>query len=232
MKGILTTVALMCCIASTHATAAPVTVEYKAVVGPMVETIYDPSGSTQHTVLSSRVTGFEISRGETVTGYFTYDTATPLKYSEDMTGLMFSLDGQFQQSLRFQNSPEPISYSQHYLTTTATQTPYRISTQSSNGDYRSETWVAFERPNADDIPFGYLPPADQWGAFGTGSRLEFKQEAADQSAVVWLRADITSFRVVSAVPEPATGMMLAAGLGLLCIGRRYRDLLGARKLQG
>jgi hypothetical protein len=191
-------------------------------VNQLFDTAYEVPGGSSTAVQNSSIAGFNISLGETVTGYFSYDTSTAIPFigGDPWLGYYFQLDGDFKQSLKFENSSSPISYGFNRLTTKLGADPYELYLLGDSGDYRSQWNIVFQHPGPHNIAEGYLPSSDQWSGFGGNSYFDFQQEGADQNSVVSLRANITSFRVLSAVPEPSIYLMIGTGLCILAFARR------------
>ncbi|WP_229487780.1 PEP-CTERM sorting domain-containing protein [Pseudoduganella lutea] len=217
--------ALILASSAFQAHAALITMEYTAVITQMFETesIWP---YTDVPVQSNDFTGFSISVGQTVTGTFSYDTETGLGRDGNWEmGYNYYLSGaKFQQTLKFENSSKVFSFeTSDNLITTAYDDPYMIRTEGwSDETYMASLRGRFNHPAADSIAEGYLPAANQWNGFADDSFVEFRQSSYLDFTTMMLRADITDIRVISAVPEPSTYLMLGAGLCMVALARRSR----------
>ena len=219
VKKILVAMTFALCTAMNQAAAVPVTVEYKAVA----IWIYERHNTISVPVQNTTVPGFAISTGETITGYLTYDTETPMEMlGEPDFGFYYLLRGEFQQSLKFHNRASPITFNfDTDMYADAYTTPFVLGADGqsdSTSKYRLRS--SFEHGGHYPAWAGGLPTASDWDGFGGDSYVVF--EALGRTTSAYLKAQITSFRVVSAVPEPSTYLMLGAGLGMIALARRSR----------
>ncbi|GGY31565.1 PEP-CTERM sorting domain-containing protein [Pseudoduganella albidiflava] len=208
MRSLPAVCSLLIAIAATPASAYEVTVEYKVKVNKLL--VYG-TGYVQH----SDLLGFDLSVGDVVTGYFIYDTTTPLiRDGHDM----WMLYENFQQSVVFENAPGPIDLSYHAGLRAWELDVLDINTHGSSGpDGQATLATSF----VDEGPYRplnfYLPAENQWSNFSP-SLSSFNYYHQGELEVV---GNMTSFRVVP-VPEPGTYMMLAVGGMVLLAARRKR----------
>jgi len=197
--------------------AAPVLVEFTAEISSMTEMT-----RPNHWIplQSSNALGYDISVGETVKLYFSYDTETvlPIIDSPYYPTEHFSY-GNFQQSVKFANGTSALSYSnRNWVHTFEYSDSLLIETSGGfdgNTNYSSRYRFEWESPYA---PVNQaLPRPDQWSSVNGSFAL-----ALPSGSWITVGGAITSAQVVSSVPEPSTYLMLGAGLGLMAISRRKR----------
>ncbi|GGY77219.1 PEP-CTERM sorting domain-containing protein [Pseudoduganella plicata] len=216
MKSLARAALMLAFSSAMPAYAAPVLVEFTAEISSMTDMTVQ---SHWIPLQSSNALGYDISVGETVKLYFSYDTETvlPIIDSPYYPTEHFSY-GNFQQSVKFANGTSALSYSNRnwvhtyeYSDSLLIQTGGLFAGNSSSFSYRFE----WESPYA---PVNQaLPGADQWssvkGLFGL---------VLPSAGWITVGGEITSVQVVSSVPEPSTYLMLGAGLGLIALSRRKR----------
>ncbi|MBB3222476.1 PEP-CTERM sorting domain-containing protein [Pseudoduganella umbonata] len=208
MRSLPVICSLLFAIAATPASAYEVTVEYKVQVKTLNE--FGDVGYVQH----SDWLGFDLSVGDVVTGYFTYDTTTPLiRETHDM----WALDENFQQSVVFENASGPIDLNYLAGLRAWELDVLDINTHSSSGPDGTATMAASFVDESPYRPLNFhLPAANQWSNFSPSlSSFNYYQGG------LHVAGNMTSFRVVP-VPEPGTHMMLAAGGMVLLAARRKR----------
>jgi len=233
MNKILCAVSLLSCLATTQALAAPITVEYQAKVDWLIVSRYDLGLSEPVTYPDSDSTaGFSISKGESITGYFSYDPEMPLErggYSP--VDFYDYLRGNFSQSLKFASHQSLITVdTDNYLLTGYYKEPYTITAYNGQSPDGWEIRGYFNQTGPDVITRGFLLAADQWDSFAHNSKVHALWMSPDTNRNVWISASIGSFRVVTAVPEPSTYLMLGAGLGLIALA--YRNRRAVSKARG
>lgn len=182
---------------------------------------------------SATANGNLISTGETVTGWFTFDTASQIVQQGDWSSGAFAQYGydaatasavQFGQSGYRQISTPNLSS----IWVDDRRNPvYGLDGVSLMGPtiledsgLTSNVYLYFQAPSVDAwtdtaIPVAALPALDGWFQYSYGY---FNDNGEYQSLL--FRGAMTSASVVSGVPEPGTYAMLLAGLGLLAWRRR------------
>ncbi len=198
-----------------NAGAAPVVVEYTASIG----NICAWQGDTCVGLASSAAPGFTIAVGEQVTGRFSYDDAT--RMTEDAWGYPYRglLVGQFTQSLTFSSGATVSASYGHAIHMSDSDDYDHILTEGYDQPDLSGTYAIlrnrFENVTQSGVARPYfLPTAGEWQNYSTSaSTFEF-------ISGVNVTGNITSFRVLSAVPEPATHAMLLAGLVPVLLRKR------------
>lgn len=201
--------------------AKPVTVEYTA----QVKWMSDAWGF----ISSSNAPGYNVSVGETVTGTFSYDTDTQM---ENWGSSFYYLYDNFSQSFKFANG-DRISLNGTYVQMYEVPETQRIHAEAvDSAAVNYHLRVDVERFGEDINSHGYLPEPELWSQFNGNNYIEMWYHLPGTTIHMDVGADITSFRVLTAVPEPSTYLMLGAGLGLLGLARRNRSNFPARDLHG
>lgn len=212
MKKIFALVALAFGCLGGQAIAAPVTIEYKMQVSNIKENSFQVESSDDH--------GFDISVGETVTGYFTYDT-TQLMYTDGPNG--FLLWENFSLAFQFENNPELVTLDQDLRLETWEGSELRIGGYAYGAPDSSSAGSRAYFIFVDD-PYrplnGYLPAPDQWTGFLPDSNITYVYNSTQGYLIA--SGNVTSFRVVSSVPEPEAYLMWMTGASLLLFAGRSR----------
>jgi hypothetical protein len=188
-------------------------------------------------VNSSIITGFPITVGDTLHGSFTWDTSTPVLYT-DSSGTFNTYDtaaGQNAFTVIFNSNSYTVSSANNGSSFLGTQDKLPGQGQDSlhigtgrdtnSGGYESFGLV-FSDPSATALTYNHIPSsltAFPLGTFG----YSYTTGQAPHALGLTGTGTITSLTLVSAVPEPATYMLMVSGLGLLA-WRRQRNGKSAR----
>jgi PEP-CTERM motif len=203
-------------LVTSQAQAKPVTVEYTAIVKRMT------GGNA--VISASDLPGYKISVGETVTGYFSYDSDIQMTSDGPNLDGQYLLVGGFSQALKFTNGNKVSFNYDNYLRTYEDVTPHRIFAEGYDSATRNyKIFSNFERFGEYINSHGFLPEPELWSQFNGNNYFDMWYTAPDLQSSINVGADITSFRVINAVPEPTTYAMLGIGLGLMGVVRRNRQ---------
>jgi hypothetical protein len=200
-------------------------VTYKFTASFMALTESNPAlGDTN--VSSSILPGFPITVGDTLHGSFTLDTMTPLLNSSPSGSGTFNNYA----AAAGQNAFAAIFSSNSYTLNSA-NTSYGIATLDQlPGQGRDAVYLGLSRlldtggseslqlelsdASATALAYNHIP--DSLTAFTQGTfRYLYTSGMAPHALGLTATGAITSLTLVSSVPEPATYMLLVAGLGLL-----------------
>lgn len=203
-------------LAASGAQAALVTVEYSVPVASIAEEYLDPY--SYDTVDSTQAPGFHTYVGDPVTGRFTYDDAAPL---------LPNAEGFFTQAvthtLSFGQGDTVITFDNAMLATTHSGTADSLAL-GGNGHIQNTTDplivvnLAFLAPSGTHAP-GTLPTAADWQHYAANASNPFQLTIHGSGYNVYLAGGDMSLQV-SAVPEPATGAMVLAGLAIVAAAAR------------
>lgn len=199
------------------------TLKYTATISSIEDTRQWPIPSYE----SASADGNVISLGDTVTGYFTFDTAMP-PIQSGTSWARYGSDEAFGHVIVFDKT----GFSQQ---ATTYHSQIDVTTASAGGWDRD--WVSFQAPMyymdgpgyAAATTLSFQAPAGTLGDTALPATLSpftgwftyaYVSYADDETLV--FEGNITSASIVSSVPEPGTYAMLLAGLGLVAWRRRAR----------
>lgn len=184
-------------------------------------------------VTTSSLTGFPITVGDTLHGTFTLDTATPLLSNSGAYNIYAAAAGQNAFAAIF-NSTYTLSSA---IASPGLATENRLPGQGQDAVYLGVSrdlptggleslGLTFSDASATALSYNHIPDSLATFAQGTFVYL-YTTGMAPHALGLTARGDITSLTMVSSVPEPATYMLLGAGLGMLA-WRRQRHARSAR----
>lgn len=200
------------------------TLKYTATISSIEDHQQSPSPS----YTSASADGNVISIDDTVTGYFTFDTAMPPTHSSTSSA-QYGLDEAFGHVIVFDKtgfSQQATTYHSEINVTTASAGGWDHDSVSFHAPmyymdgpgYVAMTTLSFQAPAGtlgDTALPATLSPFTGWFAYAYVS--------FEDNETLYFQGDITSASIVSSVPEPGTYAMLLVGLGLVAWRRRARD---------
>jgi hypothetical protein len=208
--------------------AGLVTYEFTASFAALTEE-NPASGYTD--VNSTTIPGFPLAVGDTLHGSLTIDTSAPLTYSSSSGGGTFNTyAGQNTFAVIFNSNSytltEPgIAIQDRLPGQGQDAVSFGMSRDTNYGGYESFGLV-FADPSATALSDNHIPSS--LTAFPQGTfRYWYTTGPAPHALELVGTGTITSLTLVSAVPEPATYMLMVSGLGLLA-WRRQRNGKSAR----
>jgi hypothetical protein len=189
-------------------------------------------------VNSTMMPGFPITVGDVLHGSFTLDTSTPLLSSIPSGSGTFNTyaadAGQNAFAATFGGNPYTLNTANaSYGFATQDQLPgqgedavYLGVNRDLNTGGSEALQLVVSDPSATALGYNHIP--DSLAAFTQGTfRYYYSTGMAPHALVLTATGAITSLTMVSSVPEPATYMLLVAGLGLLA-WRNQRNARSAR----
>jgi hypothetical protein len=211
--------------------ASLVTYNYTVSIASLTE--WHPAiGDTK--VTSTDYHGFTITVGDIMHGSFTIDTTTPLLSStpsgSGTSNTYNAAAGQNAITAIYNSSAYTINSADEGASTilgTENHAPGQgkdslyIGTVRPLGTGGDESFgMEFSDPSGTALADNHLPGSLS-GFTGGIFHSSFTTGQAPHALGLWVDGNVTSFAQVSAVPEPAPYVMLAAGLGLLAWRRRF-----------
>lgn len=221
MKKLIVTACAAALSISAH--AERYTYEYTATVTELNEFVF--VGYQINPLQHATLPGGTVAVGDTFTGQFSFDTAWTSQnnyHDENWNTASYygnvSLEAAFSQGLRFsthQNGsvnvydaingstgPDSVGFGNYIM-----------------GDFSEGVGIQFASQNTDTLTSTSLRDAPTFITAATGVATYFYTTYGPYVSIQ-AKGELTSLRLVSAVPEPTTYAMFAAGLGLLAWRRK------------